>query len=316
MRRRALLSTVAGGLAALSGCASAGNAGDAGDTPSSSPTPTESATPGTDSGTTARATPADATPTDGMPTDRTPVHQTPAISADVTVDSLELQYGVVMPASPDSIGVEHVETPYVLAAVNVDGELPPSEFAFRVGDRSFEPTAVERLYRTSWGGEQYYEASGRGLLLFELPVGASGDARLTWPGGERSLDPAAGARLDRGQPQFSASLALPETHEGTEAPTVEIEVTNESDTPARFLGALNRTGPLVAYTPVARVSELVDAGATATLAVDDRWTGTPAGESVGDGEPDVTYRLHYGEASASAGIRIVGSSVTATDASR
>jgi len=301
MRRRALLSTVAGGLAALAGCTSAGDSGDAGDSPSK--TSTGSATPGTDGGTPADVTPTDATPIDRTPTDATPAHQTPAISADVTVESLELQYGVVVPSTPDSIGVDRVGTPHVLAAVDVDGELPPSEFAVEVGDRSFEPTEIERLYRTSWGGEGYYGGSGRGLLAFELAVGASGDARLTWPGGERRLDAAAAARLDRGPPDFSASFDLPDTHEGTEAPTVEIEVKNEGDAPARFLGALNRTGPLVAYAPVARVSGLVEAGATATLSVDDRWSGTPAGE--GDGESDVTYHLHYGETATSADVRLV-----------
>ena len=302
MRRRALLSTVAG-LAALTGCTGAGDSGDASDASDArSKTPTGSATAGTEGG----------TPADATPTDRTPAQRTPAVSADVTVESLELQYGVVVPTTPDSIGVDRVGTPSVLAAVDVNGELPPSEFAVEVGDRSFEPTRIDRLYCTSWGGEEYYGGSGRGLLLFELAVGASGDARLTWPDGEHSLDAAAGARLDRGPPAFSASFDLPETHEGTEAPTVGIEVTNEGDAPARFLGALNRTGPLVAYAPVARVSELVEAGATATLTVDDRWSGTPTDGIVGDGEPDVTYHLHYGETSASADVRLVRSDDTPT----
>jgi hypothetical protein len=314
MRRRALLTTLAGGLAALTGCLGDTGPGSDDGTPGGTDdsTPTDSPTP---TGSPAETTPVDGTP-DSTPTD-SPVHQTPGISADVTVESLHLQYGVVMPDSPDSIGVEHVDTLYVVAAVDVDGELPPDDFALEAGDQSFEPTQIDRLYRTSWGDESYYEGSGAGLLLFELSTGLS-DPKLTWPGGEQSVGESASARLDAGPPQFSASFDMPETHEGTEAPPVDIEVTNEGDTEARFLGALNRVGPLVAFTPVARVSELVDAGATTTLTVEDSWSGDVGEERVGDGDTDVTYHLHYGEKSTSAEIRLVesGGNETATGASQ
>jgi|GEM_PF-742222 len=305
MQRRAFISSLAGGLAALTGCLSDTGPGSDDETPDG--TPDETADPGEDS--TPTGSPTDGTP-DSTPTD-SPTHQTPAISADVTVNSIQLQYGVVMPDSPDSIGVEHTDTPYVVAAVDVDGELPPGDFTLEAGGQSFEPTQIDRLYRTSWGDESYYEGSGAGLLLFELSTGLS-DPKLTWPGGEQSVGESASARLDAGPPQFSASFDLPETHEGTEAPPVDIEVTNEGDTEARFLAALNRVGPLVAFTPVARVSEVVDAGATTTLTVADSWGGDVGERDYGETDPDVTYHLHYGEKSASADMQLVLSDGTAT----
>jgi len=305
MRRRTLLTGLAGGLAALTGCLGDTGPGSGDETPDGTADPSDGETPSDSLTATPTDGTPDSTPTDSTPTD-SPTPQTPALSADVTVESLQLQYGVVLPDSPDSIGVEHVDTPYVVADVAVDGDLPPEEFALEAGDQSFEPTEIDRLYRTSWGEERYYDGNGRGLLLFELSTGLS-DPRLTWPGGEQALAASANARLDAGSPQFSATFDLPETHEGTEAPPVDIEVTNEGETAARFLGALNRVGPLVAFAPIARLSELVGPGETTTLTVEDSWSDDIGEERFGDGDTDVTYHLYYDEASTSAAIRLVES---------
>lgn len=316
MRRRTLLAGAAGAFAALAGCLSDdGPAADDGPGgPSSadgSPIPTDGATP------TATQTPTDVhtrSPGDGStPTDeristdeRTPTGDRPA--ADVTVESAHLQYGVVTPTSPDSIGTLNHETPYVVASVRVDGSLSREDFALRADDASFAPTTV-RLYRTAWGDEEYYEQSrGAGLVLFELSSSATGPVRLTWPGGEHALDGSAGARLEGGPPDFSASLDVPATHAGTEAPAVAVEATNDGETPARFLGAVNRVGPMIAYAPVARLTAFVPAGETARIAVPDDWGNAPDEERIGDGEPDVRYHLHYGEEHVSAEIRLVESS--------
>lgn len=291
MNRRAFLATATGTLAALTGCL---DGADPGTEP-----PTEA--PGTDPDPTGSATPT------GTPT----VSDEPTPEADVTVDALGLQYGFVAPDSPDSIGIASPTTPYVVADVAVEGSLAFDEFAVAVGDERVRATRVGNFYRTAWGSEEWYGRDrARGLLAFDLggvPATPGGDVALTWPGGAQTVGDAAMDRLARGAPEFSASLAVPGTQAGTTAPPVSVEVTNDGDLPARFLGALNRTGPLVAYTPVARLGELVGAGETTTIEVADEWGGdTPAG-TVGDDDPDVRYFLHYGDRETSAEVRLVES---------
>lgn len=273
MRRRAFVASAGGALAALTGCL--WSRGSGGATPT---TRTRTAT--------------------GTPT--------AATSADVTVESVRLQYGIVTPTTPDSIGLSNPNTPYLVASVQVDGPLSWDEFGLRMADVRYSPTRPDRLYRTSWGDDRWYE-SGRsgGLVLFEAPPGATEHLRLTWPGGERPIDDGIVTRLNSSVPRFSASVNVPTSHDGRTAPDVAVEVTNEGSTAGRFLGALNRTGPLVAYLPVARLSELVAPGERTTISVADSWGGTPADERVGDGEPDVTYRLDFVGGEDTAEIRLV-----------
>lgn len=284
MRRRSLLAGVAGGLTALTGCT---------DTVPGSDTATPTATP------TAEPEP---------PESPTPT-ETP--TAEVTVEELLVQYGLVTPNSPDSIGLRDPDTPYVVASVRVDGTLPRDAFALRAGDESVapattdDPDGFDRFYRTSWGDDEWYDADrGSGLLPFEPPSGAVDRLRLTWPGGERTLGDAAGERLG-GPPAFTASIAAPETY-ATGTPSIAVEVTNEGDRPGRFVGALNRVGPMVAYTPVARLGELVPAGGTVSIPVPVGW-GLPSDDRIGDDEPDVTYHLDYAGGEDSADIRLVES---------
>lgn len=284
MRRRALLSVAAGGLAGVTGCLGY-SVDTSGEAESDESTADEATSSSTEDPTTAE----------------------PTQTAEVTVSDVELHYGVVVPNSPDSIGIAHEDTQYLATSVRVDGALAPDEFALVVGDDRVVPTRIERLYRTSWGDDQWYEReTGVGVLLFEIPASAGGDLALSWPGGEHALDRSLASRLGGNPPRFSASLSLPETHVVQEIPQppVEVRVTNESTVPRRFVGALNRTGPTIAYTPVARVCELVSAGETTTLTVPDRWSAhRPAEERIGDDHPDVTYHLHYVGGEDSAGIR-------------
>lgn len=298
MRRRALLASIGGGLAALAGCleGSPGDPADRTQSPPGTDTPTD-----TPDGTVGGTPPGTA---DGTPT-ADPTTADPSASAEVTVEELQLQYGVVTPTSADSIGLSHETTPYVVASVAVDGPLAREAFALAVGDERVAPTTLDRLYRTAWGGEQWYgENRGSGLLLFDLGGRPAGDVVLNWPGGERALGESARERLQRGVPSLSATIDVPETHSGTEAPPVKIDVTNDGDVPARFLGALNRVGPLIAYTPVRRVSELVSSDEPLTVEVPDEW-GDDWQATPDDGEADVKYFLYYAGGEDSAGIQIV-----------
>jgi len=310
MRRRTLLASSAGLLAGLAGCIDADPGGTTGGDEQSPVDTTGDGSP-TDGDTPTR----DGTDTEGA-TDTPTATETGGVTpvADVTVESLTLQYGFVEPDSPDSIWVAETETPYVVAAVSVDGPINPEDFALAVGDERYRAIRQERLFRTSWGDDEWYERDGSGLLLFELPTDpGDGDVRLTWPGGEHAPDAseAVRARLDRGPPELSVSIDVPESWGQSQAPPVDIEITNEGDVPARFLGALNRIGPLVAYAPLARLTELVPAGETVTITYDDSWSSVPK-ERVGDDEPDVRYFLHFAGGEASAEIVLEASAADTT----
>jgi len=247
-------------------------------------------------------------PTDNRTRTATPT-RTDEQAADVTVDALHLQYGVVTPTTPDSIGVSNPETPYLVASVRVDGPLSWEAFGLRMGDVRYSPTRLDRLYRTTWGDDHWYER-GRtdGLILFEAPSTTTEHLRLTWSGGERPIDEGIVARLNASAPERSASLDVPSSHDSGAAPPVAVEVVNESATARRFVGALNRVGPQVAYTPVVRLNELVAAGERARLSVSDSWGGLPAEERLGDDQPDVTYRLDFAGDEDTAEIRLVDAS--------
>jgi len=277
MHRRAFVASAGVAFAGLTGCLGG------------RPGQSDGTTPTTES--TGTATP---TPRSGEP------------AAGVTVDALRLQYGVVTPTTPDSIGISNPDTPYLVASVRVDGPLSREEFGLRMGDVRYGPTRIDRLYRTAWGDDHWYER-GRtdGLVLFEAPSGATEHLRLTWPGGERPVDEGTVARLSAPAPRFGASLDVPNRHDGRTAPPVTVEVVNEGETASRFLGALDRGGPQVASIPVARVSELVPAGERTTVIVADSWSGLPDDGRVGDEGPDVTYRLDFAGGEASADIRLV-----------
>ena len=276
MRRRTLLAGLAGGLTAVAGCINTDSANT--DDPTDSPTRTSTGTP----------TPEDLTPTPTQGSDVT-----------VSVSDVRVQHGIVIPTSPDSIGITGADTQYLIASVSVDGSLHRDALALAVGDDEFEPTTLENYYHTSWGGAEWYtNDGGDGLVLFEGVEGASGDdAALTWPGGEWSFGDAVGNRLGQEAPEFSVQLKSPETHDSESPPPLHLDVTNESD----------RIGPRVAYTPVEAISEVAPAGETTTVEIVDDWTGLPPENRIGDGEPDVTYNLDYLGGEASAEIHIVES---------
>lgn len=285
MDRRTLLSSVASGVATLAGCLT-----DAG--PDTEPT--------------ADGEPTADEPTDGPTDDPTTTTETP--DYDVVVWDVEVQYGTVIPFSPDSIGLGHEEGQVCFARLHGDPDLDPEDIALTVGDRSIAPTRLETLYRTKWADDDWYgDGASTGLLCFEIPADVSApDARLTWPGGEHPLDDAQAARVGNPPPEWAATLAVPETVPATqERLTVTVSITNEGAQPARFVGALNRQGPTVAYTPEGPIRTVVPAGETVEVEVPSAWYDSPPEERIGDGDPDVTYGLDYVGGGDSAEIRVV-----------
>lgn len=240
----------------------------------------------------------------GEPTDTstsTPTRTTTSTtqSIDVTVSRSTYQRGVVEMVSPDSIGVTHADEAFLFLGVAAAGaDSPPDRgaFAFRFDGRSFPPVAPDelRLWREYQSSGAYGDGSQSGWLLFSLPeTGGAADARLTWPGGEWRPDETLRRRLAEPFPPLAVEYGFPEIVPQNTTPDVSITVTNEGDLPARSLAGLNRSGPRIAYVPIALISMLVPAGGTRTWnhTDSDYGGGSLSDDEVGDGEPDLTYHL-------------------------
>ncbi|WP_193571711.1 hypothetical protein [Haloarcula sp. JP-L23] len=224
-----------------------------------------------------------------------------------TVDlaSVVVQPGVVAPNSPDSIGVFADAGQYLLVDVAVDGPLPDrSAFAVRFDGSTYTPMAfTSGLYRNGEWGAGYGDGSD-GVLVFELPeTGDASDARLTWDHGAVPFPTSVTASLEAPLPSFSVALDGPTSVAADDDPTVRVRVTNEGDRPGRYALALNRTGPRVAYAPVARIVGELDPGASTTRELDaeNPYVADPPREAVyrldaADGDNDASLTISPAEA--------------------
>ncbi|WP_276272640.1 hypothetical protein [Haloarcula litorea] len=203
-----------------------------------------------------------------------------------TVESATVQPGYVGPTTPDSIGVFDDAGQYLLVWLRAEGGAPPrDEVVFEFDGESYWPTAPPQgLYRDDDWAVRYGEAGGP--LLFGLPgTGDAGGTRLTWPGGEWVPGETVRERLATPPATVGVALDGPTVVDEDDDPTVAVTVTNESERTGRYVLALNRTGPRIAYTPVARLSGVLDPVGTATHEFD--------APSPYEAEPprETTYRL-------------------------
>jgi hypothetical protein len=239
MRRRRLLGAVAAGFGASAGCLDRVRRG---------------VDPSTDETTTADAT-----------------EDRPSYAA-LTVERATATPEYVASNSPDSVGTygDRGEQ-YVIASVAAEGTPapPPSEFALAAGGETFAPDGDvggmgERLW--NYDGAYGREGAAAGWIAFEVPKPLDAeDAAITWPGGEYALDDRAVERLSQPPTDFEVKgFDAPETMELDETVTATLTVENVGDADGRFVAAVNRTGPRIAYTPEATLSLDVPAGETAT----------------------------------------------------
>jgi len=234
MRRRALLALI-GSLAAGSGCTGTTDEPAVDRTVTPAPVPSPSAAPSTS--------------------------ETPALAGDVVITASMVQPGYVVPGI-DSIGVTDDAGQYLV--VNVEGDAPDrSDTELRFSGASYPP---EKLRRPLYRGEGYGENGGP--LVFGLPETGDGtDAELYWGEGSWAPPRAVVERLEDPLPPFAVSLDGPETADPNDDPELTVTVTNEGDGAGRYVLALNRQGPRIAYTPVTRIAGELDAGATRTRTV-------------------------------------------------
>ena len=204
----------------------------------------------------------------------------------VTVTDAAVMPGVVVPGT-DSITVRSTAGQFLVLTAAIQGsEVDRAAFSLRFDGSMYSPETFRNgLYRDGEWGRQFTEAGGP--LVFDLPeTGSASDTRLSWPGGEWTPPEAIQDRLQVPLPAFDITLDGPEQVTEPAKPTLSITVTNTGDTAGRYVIALNRTGPRVAYAPVGRFDGELKPGETAAITRDGK---TPY---VDDTEPrEVIYRL-------------------------
>lgn len=287
MQRRSYLALAASALStAAAGCTSAGNTADA--------TPTT----GTTTTTTTKKPTTDTT--------TTTTTETASVSfSELTVQPAALQLNTDYLTVDDS--GQHL---FAQAAVE-SGEVDYDSFTLRFAGQTHSPLAGQprrQLWRSYNEGE--YSSHSGGLLVFQLPASADvedPEVVLEYPGGERRLPESLRRRL-AANPSFSYDLSVPETVAANGSLVLELTVTNEGDTPARFVGALNRSGPLVAMAPAETIRPLVPAKESKTVTVEqtEAVSETPSGD-VGDGEVDIEFYLNTVAGTEEGSVRVVES---------
>lgn len=208
----------------------------------------------------------------------------------VTITDAAVTPGVVVPGT-DSINVRSTDGQYLVLTATIEGTgVDRAAFSLRFDGATHSPETFRNgLYRDGEWGQQFTEAGGP--LVFDLPeTGSARDARLSWPGGEWTPPETVRDRLEAPLPSFDITLDGPERVTEPAMPTLEITITNTGDTAGRYVIALNRTGPRVAYAPVGRFDGDVAPGET------ERINHEGKSPFVGETEPrEVTYHLRTPE---------------------
>lgn len=226
-----------------------------------------------------------------------------ALVRDVTVTP-----ELVAANSPDSIGTFGAQDEqFVVATVAAEGlPAPPRDaFALDAGEESYSPSkdSAGMNYRL-WNDNRPYGESTEGWIAFSASKPLDAEAvTITWPDSEHALNDDAVAQLTRPPTEFEVrEFAAPDSIAYDESVTVTLTVENVGDTDGTFVGAFNRSGPSIAYTPEEAISLDVAAGETAsweyTNAVGDRST-----EAGGD-DPTMRFLLNWRDGDRSQSIAI------------
>lgn len=206
--------------------------------------------------------------------------------ATVGVTDAAVVPGVIEPGD-DSISVTTPDGQYLVLTTVVNGaSLAQSDLSFRFDGTPYSPEGFRNgLYRDGEWGKRFTENGGP--LVFDLPeTGAADDARLGWPGGEWTPPQAVRAGLEAPLPPFDIALDGPTRVGDGDDPVLELTVTNTGEGPGRYVLALNRIGPRIAYAPAGRFDGELAAGEATTITHDAK---SPYD---GGGDPrEVTYRL-------------------------
>ncbi|MFW5964430.1 MAG: hypothetical protein ACOCQM_06150 [Natronomonas sp.] len=206
-------------------------------------------------------------------------------NGDVTVKDITATPAVVTLNSPDSYGVYgDRDEQLVVADISVEAseEHPVSSFAIEAGGEQYEATTdIYGGFELETFGEAYEPASGgptpstsdsengdpgpsSGWVAAYVPKPLDAEsATLTWDGGEHTVDDAVLERLNRPPADFDVTFEAPDSATVGETVTATVTVENTADVDGEFVGAINRVGPRIAYSPETEVRLDVDAGENA-----------------------------------------------------
>ncbi len=203
----------------------------------------------------------------------------------VVVQQSTVQPAYVQLGTPDSIGVFGDGGQYYLVEVtHEDGPVPSlSDFTLTIDGSDYTPKDLRGLWVDGDYGVEYDTEAGSGWLVFEVPAGVAADsATVAWPGGEWTVPSATRDRLATPPASFDVSFEAPDSVAAGETPVLTMTVANTAGVAGKFVYAMNRVGPDVAYVPVRSGVIELDPGESVT----EEWDGeTPTQDR------DVEYHL-------------------------
>lgn len=219
-------------------------------------------------------------------------------TGDVTVSDVSVTPGVVARDSPDTIDVYgERDEQYVLVRLAVERSPTPETdaFALQTDERTYTvDSSVGGMGGELWDLGEPYENGSSGWIAFVLPKPIeTGDAKFTWPGGTHPLTEDHVAAVGRPPTSFEVQeFSAPESIRTDEDADLTLTVENTGDVHGTWVGALNRSGPSVAYIPEVAISMDVEAGETATW----EYTNTPD-DRFGTMEGSMDFKLRWRDGS-------------------
>ncbi|WP_231185533.1 hypothetical protein [Haladaptatus sp. DYF46] len=244
--------------------------------------------PATTTGTTMTDSKATTTTSDGTTTAAT----------DATVTNVETTPALLVMNSPDSTGTYgERDEQFVIVTVESDGSLPDrDEFTLEADGTSY----VQPSVRDRWVQGDGYSVVPDNHLSFSVPkpLDATG-VSLRWKDDTYWIGKTALRTLRRPPTDFSVEASAPKPVTESDDVTLTLTVENTGEVAGTFVGALNRSGPNVAYTPVTAVSFEIEAGESTT------WSHSyETDDYVAEDELTMTYHLDWRDGSRSRTIRI------------
>ncbi|MFC6723102.1 hypothetical protein ACFQE1_01580 [Halobium palmae] len=216
-------------------------------------------------------------------------------TADLSVENIVTTPALIGPNSPDSIGTYgESNEQFLIGTARTPGPSVPNRSSITV-------EAMESLYSpeepgeyVNWGdywvnGERF-PATAEETLLYTLPRPLETDKiAINWSGGHQTLDEDVVDRLTRPPAELEVTkFSTPDSVTSGEKVTLTLEVENVGSTSGIFVGALNRVGPQVAYTPVTGVTFELEGGESTT------WTHsyTPFTDASSE-ERRMSFNMHW-----------------------
>ncbi|MFB6121667.1 MAG: hypothetical protein ABEJ68_11200 [Halobacteriaceae archaeon] len=215
------------------------------------------------------------------PTETATSTSTPTTTGEASVRDVLVTPFLVALTTADAVGTVGARDEQFVVA-SVAGTVAYEDFSLVAGDTTHAPEDIEsnNFYRGVYLDRTSYphESGTEGYVLFVLPKPLDvRSATLQWPGGEHALESAAIERLARPPTTFEVTeFTAPSSVSLGETATVSLTVENVGENTGTFVAGLNRSGPLVAYVPVASVYLDVDPGGTATWTHEYRATDDDA----------------------------------------